>query len=455
MHCRRLLPPTVMKGETPVRMRLTDRMKFYKTPGVSVAVINNGQVEWARGYGVLEAGGNDKVTPETMFQAASISKTLTAMAALRLVEKNKLALDDDVNSKLVSWKLPENEFTKTEKPTLRRVITHNAGITVSGFLGYGTSEAIPTLRQILEGQKPANSAPVRVDIPPGSKWRYAGGGYVVLQQLLADVTKTSFPELMKRTILDKLGMTRSTFQQPIPPEFASNAAAGHLPDGKEIEGKWFIYPELAPAGLWTTPTDLARLLIEIQQSRIGRSNKVLSTGMTNQMLTPQVENMGLGLFVDGQGSSARFSFGGANVGFKCNMVAYMNSGQGVVVMTNSENGASLIQEIFRSVAAEYGWPDYHPQERVTAKVDLRIYDAYVGEYEIAPGFILKVTREGDKLLSQATGQPKSELFPESETVFFVKDANAQFTFVKDDKGEVIQVNIQRGTRVYMAKRTRK
>jgi len=450
-----LLPPTVMKGETPVRMRLTDRMQFYKTPGVSVAVINNGQVEWARGYGVLEAGGNDTVTPETMFQAASISKTLTAMEVLRLVEKKKLSLDDDVNSKLVSWKLPENEFTKTEKPTLRRVITHNAGITVSGFLGYATSEAIPTLRQILEGQKPANSAPVRVDIPPGSKWRYAGGGYVVLQQLLADVTKTSFPELMKKTIFDKLGMTRSTFQQPIPPEFASNAAAGHLPDGKEIEGKWFIYPELAPAGLWTTPTDLARFLIEIQQSRIGRSNKVLSTAMTNQMLTPQVENVGLGLFVDGQGSSARFSFGGANVGFKCNMVAYINSGQGVVVMTNSENGAPLIQEVFRSVAAEYGWPDYHPQERITARVDPRIYDAYVGEYEIAPGFILKVTREGDKLVSQATGQPKSEMFPESETVFFVKDANAQFTFVKDDKGAVVQVNIQRTTRLFQARKIKK
>jgi len=177
--------------------------------------------------------------------------------------------------------------------------------------------------------------------------------------------------------------------------------------------------------------------------------------MTNQMLTPQVENVGLGLFVDGQGSSARFSFGGANVGYKCNMVAYMNSGQGMVVMTNSENGVPLTQEIFRSVAAEYGWPDYHPQERVIARVDPRIYDAYVGEYEIAPGFILKVTREGDKLLSQASGQPRSEMFPESETVFFVKDANAQFTFVKDDKGEVIQVNIQRTTRLFQAKKIRK
>jgi CubicO group peptidase (beta-lactamase class C family) len=308
------------------------------------------------------------------------------------------------------------------------------------------------LLQILEGQKPANSAPVRVDLLPGSKWRYAGGGYVILQQLISDVTKQSFPQFMKSTVLDKLGMTRSVFQQPLSPELASTAAAGHLPDGKEIEGKWYVYPELAPAGLWTTPTDLARFLIEIQQSRVGKSNKILSPAMTRQMLTPQIENNGLGLFLDGQGSSERFSFGGSNVGFKCNMVAYVNSGQGVVVMTNSENGAQLIQEIFRSVAAEYGWPDYHPKERVVARIDPRVYDAYVGEYEIAPGFILAVTKEGDKLISQATGQPKSELFPESETVFFVKDANAQFTFVKDQKGDVVQVTMQRGTRVYPARK---
>ena len=179
------------------------------------------------------------------------------------------------------------------------------------------------------------------------------------------------------------------------------------------------------------------------------------------MLTIEIDNVALGLLVDGQGSSARFSFGGANVGYKCRMLGYLNSGQGVVVMTDSENGAELTVEIIRSVAAEYGWPDFHPRERVIVKVDPRIYDSYVGEYEIAPGFILFVTRDGDKLMSQslpvplppsAAGQPKSEMFPESETTFFVKDADAQFTFVKNDKGQVIQVNIQRTTRMFQARK---
>jgi CubicO group peptidase (beta-lactamase class C family) len=442
-------------------MKLADRMQFYKTPGVSIALINEGRIEWARGYGVLEAGGKEPVTPETLFQAASISKSLTAMLALWLVEQGKLDLDSDVNTRLVSWKVPENEFTKDQKVTIRRLLAHTAGVTNPGFLGYPVDKALPTLRQILEGEKPANSGPVRVDLKPGTQFRYSGGGYVILQQLITDVTRVSFPELMQKTLLQRLGMTHSTFQQPLSPELAAKAAAGHLPNGKEMEGKWFVLPELAPAGLWTTPTDLARLVIEVQKSRLGKSNKVLSMASTSQMLTPQIENVALGWLVDGQGSSARFSFAGANVGYKCRMLGYMNSSQGVVVMTNSENGAELTAEILRSVAAEYGWPDFHPRERVIVKVDPRIYDSYVGEYEIAPAFILVVTREGDKLMSQAmprplppsaAGQPKSEMFPESETTFFLKDADAQLTFIKDDRGQVIQVNIQRATRMFQARR---
>jgi CubicO group peptidase (beta-lactamase class C family) len=456
-----LLPPAVLKGEPPVLMRLAERMRFYKTPAVSIALINDGRIEWARGYGVLEAAGKEAVTSATLFQAASISKSLTAMLALRLVEQGKLDLDSDVNQRLVSWKIPESEFTKEQKVTLRRLLAHTAGVTVPGFLGYPVDETLPTLRQILAGEKPANSAPIRVDMTPGLKFRYAGGGYLILQQLMMDVTKMSFPELMQKTVLEKLEMKDSTFQQPLPTELVSRAAAGHLPNGEEIKGKWFVVPEVAADGLSTTPTDLARFVIEVQKSRLGKSNKVLSTASTNLMLTPQIENVGLGLFIDGQGSSARFSFSGANVGYKSRMVGYMNSGQGVVVMTNSENGAELMNEIIRSVAAEYGWPDFHPKERVIAKFDPKVYDAYVGEYEIAPGFILTVTREGDKLMSRAmpvptppsaAGQPWSEMFPESETGFFIKDADARYTFVKDEKGKVVQVNILRGPREFQARK---
>jgi CubicO group peptidase (beta-lactamase class C family) len=455
-----LLPPALLKGEPPAKMKLANRMQFHKTPGVSIAVINDGRIEWARGYGVLEAGGKEPVTPETLFQAASNSKSLTAMVVLRLIEQGKLDLDSDVNKSLVSWKVPENEFTKDQKVTVRRLLAHTAGVSNPGFIGYPAHKPLPTFRQILDGEKPANSSPIRVELKPGTKFLYSGGGYVILAQLIMDVTGKSFPELMQKMLLEKLGMTHSTFQQPLAPALATNAAAGHLPDGKEMPGKWFVLPELAPDGLWTTPTDLARLLIEVQKARLGKSNRILTRTSINQMLTPEIDNVALGWLVDGKGDSARFSFAGSNVGYKSRMLAYMNAGRGVVVMTNGENGAELITEILRSVAAEYGWPDFHPRERVIAKVDPAIYDAYVGEYEIAPGFILFVTRQGDKLFSRAlpiptpqsmTDQPKSEMFPESETTFFVKDADATFTFIKNDQGQVVQVNIQR-SRMFPAKK---
>src|SRR6185369_11431093 len=216
-----LLPPSVMKGESPEKMTLADRMRFYKTPGVSIALINDGRIEWARGYGVLEAGGKEPVTPDSLFQAASNSKSLTAMVVLRLVEQGKLDLDSDVNDRLVSWKVPENEFTKDQKVTVRRLLAHTAGVSNPGFLGYPVDKPLPTFRQILEGEKPANSQPVRVQLKPGTKFLYSGGGYVILAQLIMDVTGKSFPDLMQKMLLQKLGMTHSTFQQPLSPALAS------------------------------------------------------------------------------------------------------------------------------------------------------------------------------------------------------------------------------------------
>jgi CubicO group peptidase (beta-lactamase class C family) len=199
-----LKPAMYAKGEPIAAMNILDRMKHYNVPGVSVAVIDNGKIEWAKGYGVKETGRNDPVTPETLFQAASISKPVTALGVLRLVDKGILDLDSPVNDKLVSWKVPENEFSEKEKVTLRRLLTHSAGLTVSGFPGYATSEQIPTPVQVLNGEKPANTPPVRIDMIPGSQWRYSGGGFVVTQLLVADVSGRPFQEYLKTTVLDPL-----------------------------------------------------------------------------------------------------------------------------------------------------------------------------------------------------------------------------------------------------------
>lgn len=448
-----LLPAVVLKGETPPSMTIDERMKFYRTPGVSVAVINEGKVEWARGYGLLKIGGQHRVTTETLFQAASISKTFTAIATLQLVEKRKLDLDEDVNIKLSTWKIPESDLTKTEKPTLRRILSHTAGLSVGGFLGYPIGQPVPSLQQLLNGEKPANTPPVRINMVPGSKFSYSGGGYEVLEQLLIDVSGTSFTDLMQ-PILKRLRMSRSTFISPSAGD--SNVASGHFPNGKEIEGGWFTHPQLAAAGLWSTPTDLAQLVIEIQKSNEGKSNRLLSKDMTKLMLSPQMENFGLGVIVDGQGQSVRFISSGSNVGYKSYAIGYLQTGQGAVVMTNAENGVQLGFEILRSISAEYGWPDYRPRERVISKVDTGPYDDYVGEYELGvPGPHVVITREGDKLISQGPQQSKAELLPESPNTFFLKEVDATFTFVRDEKGQVAEVIVRRGGRDYKAKKVAK
>jgi CubicO group peptidase (beta-lactamase class C family) len=339
------------------KFSITDRMKFYKVPGVSVAVINGGVIEWTRGYGVKEIGGNAVVTPETLFQAASISKPVTAMATLRLVQENTLSLDENVNNKLVSWKVTDNRFTKAQKVTLRNILSHSASLTVDGFDGYISGQPIPTLLQILNGTKPANSDAVEVNGNLNQKFRYSGGGYVIVQQMLSDVIEKPFSTFMQEAILDKLGMTNSTYQQPLPESKRGLVASGHDDRGKVIQGAWRTYPEMAAAGLWTTPSDLARFAIEIQQAASGKQSKVLDPKIVDEMLTPQVGGWGLGLELPGKGESSRFAHSGGNEGYKCFMVAYKKTGQGAVVMTNSDKGFPLAMEFLQSIKKEYQWRD--------------------------------------------------------------------------------------------------
>jgi CubicO group peptidase (beta-lactamase class C family) len=442
-----LLAATAIKGQQPAKMTIADRMEHYKVPGVSIAVINNGSIEWARGYGVLEQGGSARVTPDTRFQAASISKAVAATAALHYVEAQRLDLDEDVNKKLRSWKVPENEFTREKKVTLRRLVTHSAGLTVQGFGGYPAGVAVPSLLEILDGKKPANSVPIRVDILSGTKWRYSGGGFCVLQQLLIDLVGKPFPEIMQETVLNKAGMRNSTYRQPLPEDLAPLAAAGHSTKGEEIRGKWHTYPEMAAAGLWTTPSDLARFAIELQKARAGRSSSLISKEMATQMLTVQIGDWGLGLAVEGTGKETRFSHDGANEGFRCVMLAYEQTGQGVAIMTNSETGGRLYSEIMRSIAAEYGWPNFHPIERSLGTVDAKTLAAYAGLYELVQdhiSFVLTVAYEGEKLFVDIPRQGRFELLPESETSFFILDGDWKMNFNKNELGGVSELVIHSG-----------
>jgi CubicO group peptidase (beta-lactamase class C family) len=426
---------TYLDGIVPLQLERDD------IAGATIAVVKDGKLLFAKGYGYADVGKKKPISAEeTLFRPGSVSKLFTWTAVVQLVEQGRLDLDRDVNAYL-DFKIP---FTHEKKVTVRELLSHSAGLTVHGFEGYASDAPVPSLLQILDGVKPANSKPIRVDIPTGTKFRYAGGGYVVLQQILLDVTGKQFPVFMQETLLKRIGMTRSTYDQPLPKKLGPQVAVGHRANGEKVKGNWHTYPEMAAAGLWTTPTDLARFAIEIQRSVAGKSNKVLTQEMTKQMLTPQVGGWGLGIGLAGEGAAARFNHGGANEGYRCLLVAFTNTGQGAVVMTNSDSGSSLGEEVLRSIAKDYGWVDYLPKEKVLAHVDPKIYGSYAGQYELAPNFFLTITSEEGRLMGQATGQSKLELFPESETQFFVVTVAVQITFVKDEKGQVTHLILRQG-----------
>lgn len=331
-------------------------MDRHGVPGVSVVVFDNFQIVWAEGFGVLCEGKEPRVAPETRFQAASISKPITAIGVLRLVEQKKLSLDEPVNRQLKSWQLPETEITQKEPIAVKHLLSHYAGLTVHGFRGYAAGEKAPTLLEVLDGRMPANSAAVRSMMRPAYKVKYSGGGYCIVQQLLIDVEGEPFPQLMRELVLEPAEMTQSTFELPLPESIAEQAAHGHRAKRIPIEGRWHVYPELAAAGLWTTPTDLAKAAIDVAKSYEDEGGKLLTGEMARRMLTPQNETFGLGFVVRGEGDGLSFSHGGGNEGFRCQLLAYPATGQGLAIMTNSDLGGSMFGRVIHATQEAYGWP---------------------------------------------------------------------------------------------------
>ncbi len=341
-------------AKAPVTFSLGDLMEDFKVPAISVAVIQNFQIVAAKGYGTLSFESHEPTTPHTLFLAGSISKPVAAAGALAMVEKGQLSLDTNVNDQLKSWKVPDDEFTVKEKVTLRRILSHSAGLGVHGFAGYAVGAPIPTVPQILDGKPPANSPPVRVEYVPGTKGQYSGGGVTIEQLLMTDVSGKPFAELMHDLVLAPMGMSESSFEQPPPAARAALNAIGTDNNGAAVRGGWHIYPEMAAAGLWTTPTDLAKFAIEIANARNGKSNQVVSQKMAAAMTTRYVADSGLGFFMD-SGNPGVFLHSGADEGFQAILMMNYETGNGVAVMTNSDHGIAVGNFVVRSVAREFGW----------------------------------------------------------------------------------------------------
>ncbi|HEX2036808.1 MAG TPA: serine hydrolase [Chloroflexota bacterium] len=450
-----LRPESPLRSEPLPPIGLAELMARYRVPGVSVAVIDGGGVAWARGYGVLETGRPAPVTPDTAFQACSISKAVAAAVALCLVQEGSLDLDEDVNRYLTSWKVPANGAWQP-RVTLRQLLSHTAGLTGNWYRGFRRGEPVPALLDVLEGRAPANTPPVRAVLIPGTRYRYSGSHYTVLQQLLIDRTGRPFPELAEERVFAPLGMHHSSYDQAYPDSHPDSAAAGHYIGGEPVHGKWRIVPEMAGAGLWTTPTDLARLLIEVQRAHAGDPGRLWRPEIIRQALTEQPGGYGLGFSLSGTGPQRRFGHGGDNIGYKCTMEAYVERGLGAVVMTNGDDGYLIVEELSRAIAEEYAWPG-QPQGTASPPaapppLDAETWRPCAGTYELRPGLRLTVAVEDGSLRLTVPGQPPIPLTPRSESECFAQAVNVEITFTRTAGGEVAELELRQESQTQRAPR---
>ena len=439
------LAPAALAAQAPspegLDAYVTDQMARREVAGLSLAIVQDGKIVVARGYGVADRSTRAPVTVNTLFQAGSISKPVAAVGALHLVEQGKLSLDADVNQYLTSWKVPQNGFTARGMVTLRGLLSHTAGMTVHGFPGYDVNEPVPTLVQVLEGSAPTNTAPIRVDTFPGAIWRYSGGGFSVMQLMVTDVTGVPFPRFMEDNVLGPSGMTASSYEQPQPPARAAMTAAGYYADRTAVRGRWHLYPEMAAAGLWTTATDLAKFAIEIQETLAGRGHGVLSPAMARQFITSVRNDYGLGVGVSGTGRALTFSHGGRDEGFDALLIATAETGQAIAVMINSNENSGMTNRIFNYAARAYRWPEgTHRSDAPAARAGVTVPATrlahYAGYYELAENQMVTLVPNpgGTGLMTLTDGLPQEDFLALDSATFGSNDRNLRIGFTRRAAG---------------------
>jgi CubicO group peptidase (beta-lactamase class C family) len=428
-----------IKGDSVHRFNIQERMDHYKVPGVSIAVVENGKIRWAKGYGYANTETGTKVDVNTLFQAGSISKPLAALSALKLFENGSLELSKDVNYYLKDWQIPENKFTLTEKVTIEKLLTHTAGMTVHGFPGYKQTDKFPDIIDVLNGN--GNTPKIVVDTLPGSIWRYSGGGYSVMEKVVEDVSGLKLDEYMSKNILLPIGMKKSTYQQPISKEWQNNISAAYNQNGKLIDGLWNNYPEQAAAGLWTTPSDLALYCIEIQNIVQGKKDGILKKETVQKMLTKHKNDWGLGPSLKNENDSLIFGHGGKNAGFTNDMSAYAYHGNAVIVMTNADNGGMIISEIKNAVSKFYNWSLSQPKIIEVIKLSEVELKQFMGKYELeGQNLILEVQLQNNQLILTNTPSGNLNLLPMPNNKFIDLESGTLIEFLIDEKVSGIMIN---------------
>ncbi len=431
---------------------MEERLAHHHVPGVGVAVIDKGELAWAAGYGHIEEGKPGRVDGETMFSGASISKPVTAMLALQMIERGIWNLDVDVNRYLKSWQVPVNEFTKQHPVTLRLLLSHRAGTTIHGFGGTVPDGPLPVALDILTKKIPFRNGRttngVTVDKVPGGTVRYSGGGTTIVEQMLEDATGKRFHQLARENVFEPLAMTRTTFEAPLPERYHANAAIGHE-DGATLPERYVCVIAIAAGAIFTTPADYARFMIGCRNAWHGKPKSILGRQLAQEMMTPQGGIFGIGWEIFGSGANRRFGHGGSNNGYQCESTCYLEKDQGAVVMTNADTGLFFYWEVFNAIADLYHWQDFMLPEKTVRTIPEDELPRYVGTYDIVSGVDapeMRIWVENGKLKNEFTGMrggPR-EIMMDQNGRFFHQMGPYETAITYDYKGFAQELTVLRG-----------
>ncbi|MGZ3874691.1 MAG: serine hydrolase domain-containing protein [Mucilaginibacter sp.] len=429
---------------------IADRMRYYHIPSISIAVISNGKIAWAKAYGLADADGNRKADVHTLYQAASISKSINAFCITRLACQGRLNLNKDIRTYLKTWTFPDNELSKGKIITIKNLLSHTAGLGTGGFRGYAKGDSVPSINEILDGKRPANSEAVKPVLPPGTKVQYSGGGTLVSKKILTDNINSDYANLVKNTVLKPLGMRESTFEQPLPAG-RSNFAIAYDKNKKALAGKYYIYPEQAPDGLWTNPTDYAKFILALQHS-LKANGGFLSKMLANEMITPVLagSDAALGTFIIEKGGEKYFTHTGANMGYRSIYYGSCSTGNGVVIMANSDN-AQILDELVNSVAVAYSWKDfYKPEVRRLVTLPDTLAKQYAGQYHSEqPALTIRIIRKGNdlQLSTHGDGNFETMYFMSDTTFFLMSSPTTTATILKTRSGNDYNLVVKQGDKV--------
>ncbi len=423
-----------IEGQAPYN--ISERMAYYKVKGLSVAVVQNYQLVWAKGYGWADEKEKRPVTPQTLFEPGSISKSFNALGVLKLAQDKKLDLNTDINTYLRSWKFPYDSLSKNKKITLMHLLSHSAGLTVHGFPGYDRKAKIPSLIEVLDGKKPANTPAVRSQFEPGLRFQYSGGGTTISQLLVNDITQKPYDKFIEETVFKPLGMDHSFYTQPPSEKNLNQLASAYYEDGTAVPNNFHVYPEQGAAGLWTTPTDICKYIIETQLTYEGKSSKVLNQEMTKLRLTPYNDkSAALGVFMEDRDGAKYFQHGAGNEGFRGIYYGSLESGNGLAIFVNSDN-SFIFDELINSISMVYKWKGFKtPITKKTVTVPDSTLQKYVGFYTMARNRFVTILKKEDGYYQYADGT-YGKMYFTSPTDYFNMDYPSEKHFVSDVSGKL-------------------